>query len=238
MTFAELLSRHAGAAFWRQTQLAELVGSASWGMDLGEGRITIGEHAFPVQLLGSEAEGDRSWLWAWANAASNFPPALLRFAEGLRERGERDGVDELSERSFPIERASGHQIGLLASGLAGDAHAYYRAPYDGGALYVLMQEVPVVGVAEMPAVRVPGLLSQAISAFDLDHRALAMGLLEDAGFSPADRDDVVSGRRGKDVMTVTFDGQGRISGIKGSLAPGASSRKEGLGTRLKGLFGR
>ena len=251
MTFRALLSRHAGAAFWRQQGLAELVGSASWGIDMGEGRLTIGGHAFPIQLLGSEAEGDGTWLWAWANVQSGLPPELVRFSEGLRERGECDGIAELSERSFPIERANGHEIGLVASGLARDGHAYYRAPYDGGALYVLLGDVPVPGAMDVPAVRVPGVLGQVVSTFDLDHRALTTGFLADAGFAPEDRGEVVSGRRGDDVVTVTFDARGRIGGMEGTIAPdeggagaaatdGAGRDREtrpGLGARLRRLFG-
>ena len=236
MTFDDLLSRHAGAAMWRQLALSDIVGDAGWGIDMGEGRLTIGDHAFPIQLLGSEAEGDRTWLWAWANEASNLPEPLLAFARELRARGEREGIGELTERSFPLDRADGHRIGLLASGLAGDGHAYYRAPYDGGALFVLI-EAPVPPVNQVPAVRVAGVLTQTISAFTLDHRAMARGFLEDAGFDvEAERSSIV-GRRGGDVVSIGIDQAGRIGEIKATLVPGQGTAKRGLGARLKGCSG-
>ncbi|WP_345780486.1 DUF6882 domain-containing protein, partial [Xanthomonas sacchari] len=107
----------------------------------GAGRVYFGEDLqFPIQLLGTAAEASASGLWAWANTASNLPPALLANANALRAHGEHEGIAELAAPSSALGEDGGHHIALLAGALRG--RCYYRAPYDGGALFFLLEDVP------------------------------------------------------------------------------------------------
>jgi hypothetical protein len=76
--FDDLFAQHVATAMARQVALADLIGERNWSVDLSAGHATFGDDLrFAIQLLGTESQGDGTWLWAWANAESNLPPALL-----------------------------------------------------------------------------------------------------------------------------------------------------------------
>jgi hypothetical protein len=211
--FDDLFSRYAVSALARQLALADLLGERDWAVDLAAGAATFGNDLrFPIQLLGTESQGDGTWLWAWANTGSNLPPPLLHLAGWMREYGEKAGLAELTERSFPLERADGHRLALLASGLTG--RPYYRGPYDGGALFFHLEGVPPQEVAPERAVTV---ISQAIAAFGMDHRVAVVSFLEQQGWKVSDGEAVDAQHPGGATMHVTFDELGRIARFTGNI---------------------
>ena len=132
--FADDFARLVGSATARQLALGELLGDRPWQVDLEKGTAAFSELVFPIQLLGTEAEGDNTWLWAWANEASSLPESILMSSRQLRALGTTRGPDLLATPSFPLERISGHQLAMVCTGLL-ETGPYYRGPYDGGALY-------------------------------------------------------------------------------------------------------
>ena len=75
---------------------------------------------------------------AWANTQSGIPAPLLRACESLRARGDRDGIPELTAPQLPLDAWDGHLIAMIASALTRECAGYYRGPYDGGAIFVLL----------------------------------------------------------------------------------------------------
>jgi len=216
-SFQTLLARHIGTAFARQMALADLLGERGWRLDLAEGVAHFGDDLhFPVQLLGSAAEDSASWLWAWANTASNLPEHLLVAANALRERGERDGPTELATASLPLED-DGHMIALLAAALS--ARCYYRGPYRGGALFFLVDDVPATVFAPCDDPRVLSLLGQLVAQFPLDHRAMTEGFLDDQGYALQREPGQTVATRGGSRITLSFDALDRLTQLQGSLAP-------------------
>jgi len=216
-SFQTLLTRHIGSAFARQMALADLLGERGWRLDLAEGVAHFGDDLhFPVQLLGSAAEDSASWLWAWANTASNLPEHLLVAATALRERGERDGPAELATASLPLED-DGHTLALLAAALS--ARCYYRGPYRGGALFFLVDDVPATVFAPCDDPRVLSLLGQLIAQFPLDHRAMTEGFLDDQGYALQRESEQTVATRGGSRITLGFDALDRLTQLQGTLAP-------------------
>ncbi|KAF1712308.1 hypothetical protein CSC70_01935 [Pseudoxanthomonas kalamensis DSM 18571] len=217
--FGALLQRHIGTAFARQLALSDLVeGEGGYDLDLHENALRFGDRLkFPVQLLGTESEGDHSWLWAWANTASQLPPELLQASLQLRDLGVRDGIAELSERTFPTTIANGHQLSLLASGVVGNA-CYYRAPYVGGALYLLIQPAPEEVLLPATIERCVSVIPQVISMFEVDHRAMITAFLTDQGFKLKSTTDTLIARRDNSIIDASFDATGRLNNLKGILA--------------------
>ena len=142
----DLCAAHAALSSEKQRALAAALGDGPWRFSIGAGTISLdgGRFVFPIQLLGTQAEESNTWLWAWANEASNFPPDLLTSANRLRQIGLEEGVMELAEPQLdlgsPDDRPwfDGYYLAMAASGLC-QADCYYRAPYEGGALFVLLQ---------------------------------------------------------------------------------------------------
>jgi hypothetical protein len=220
-TFHDLLSQHIGSAFARQLAFADLLGQRNWSLTISEGVVTFGNDLrFPIQLLGTEADGNGTWLWAWANEASNLPDKVLVACNELREFGRRAGVPELTERTFSLDRASGHVISLVASGIIGNC-CYYRGPYDGGALFFLVNNPPADVLRPVPAERAVTVITQVISDFDVSHRPMAESFLRAQGFSLETASGALAASRHGDQITLSFDSVGRIANIGAKLGPRA-----------------
>ncbi|MEU4689465.1 DUF6882 domain-containing protein [Actinoplanes sp. NPDC023714] len=216
--FDELFAQHAATAYARQLALADLIGERDWQLDLTEGVATFGgDLRFPIQLLGTESHVDGSWLWAWANAVSNLPPQLLHLSEWMRSYGSSSSIPELTEPSFPLDRADGAHLALIASGLTG--RCYYRGPYDGGAVFFHLENLPAEIVAPVSPERAFLVVGQVIGAFPLDHRITLLSFLDQQGWSVSDNTPalVVGTHPGGSEMRVEFDDQNRMARISGQV---------------------
>ena len=225
-TFEQLFTEHVGAALGRQLALADVLGDRDWHLDLGSGRATFGRDlTFSVQLLGTEATEDQTWLWAWANEESALPPALLRVAGELRALGERQRIELLAAPSFPTVAITGHEIAMVASGLAGGL-PYYRGPYEGGAVFFVLENGPPAIWGPYGTERVVTVLMQAISGFALDHRAMSRAFLGTQHFRIQESADRWTAQAGDGrQLEIAFDGLGRIANVTalaGAHLPGGS----------------
>jgi hypothetical protein len=215
--FNEALAQHVITAMARQLALADLIGGRNWGVDIPAGTASFGtDLSYSIQLLGTESEQDHSWLWAWANAQSDLPPAVLHAASWLREYGQRSAVAELVEPTFSLDRADGHQLALLASGLTG--RCYYRGPYPGGALFFLLEGVPAEVLAPARPERAVTVITQVLQAFPVDHRAAVQSFLQQQGWRVETAADAVAGHHASgSILRAELDQHGRIIRLGGEL---------------------
>jgi len=89
MTLLDLYHRHVGAAFDRQQRLAEYLDAhgdgGAWGYTVSTAALTFGKAvAFQADLLGSYADDEATWLWAWANRSLQLPATSRAVAEAVR----------------------------------------------------------------------------------------------------------------------------------------------------------
>jgi hypothetical protein len=116
------------------------INGRNWNFDLASGLLSFGyEFCWKTHLLGTESVISNSWLWTWANTSSNIPAHLLVASLALKAYGEQNGIPELTTPQLSLDKIDGHKLALLASGIC-EANAYYRCPYEGGALYVLIMD--------------------------------------------------------------------------------------------------
>jgi hypothetical protein len=213
------LSHCAASALARQTAFADFLGERGWGVDLGAGAVTFGpDLRFPIQLLGTESELDRTWLWAWANEQS-IPPGLLRAAEWLREYGLHNQIQELTQANLLLDHADGHLLAMLSAGLTG--RCYYRGPYDGGALFFLVEGVPPAVLAPVSLERTVTVMTQVLQMYDLDHRTLVENFLSQQGFAVMRTATTISARHPSGSgLQVGLDQLGRIERIQADVHRG------------------
>jgi hypothetical protein len=208
MNFDDIFARCAASATARQLGLGDLLGERSWAVDIGAGTATFDDLKYGIQLLGTEAESDNSWLWAWANEASGLPDLVLSGSRRLRAFGAERGLGMLAERTFSLGKLSGHQVAMVCSTLLGNV-PYYRGPYDGGALYFTLEGVPLPPV---DGPRIVTVLSQVITTFEIDHRLATQSFLSDLGFSittsPTRLDAAAPSGT---TVSIEFDPLGRLS---------------------------
>lgn len=220
-SFTSLLEQHGALAMEKQLALGDLVGHLSWNVDIERGTITFGDlYEFPIQVLGTEAERPGTWLWSWANGASDIPPALLYCAEHLREFGSREGIPVLYSPEWSLEQVNGHLLSMVASGIC-QASAYYKAPYDRGAMFMLMN-APVVALADPPDLaRMINLFMQFISMVEVaDHKHAFESYATARGLSVEHKPDTILAHfNEKQALKATFDQQGRLAELTTTLSP-------------------
>ncbi len=220
---AELLRTHGLRALDKQVHLSDLFDQADWLLDQDAGTITFGGNVVcAAQVLGTQSDASRTWLWAWANPS--VPEAVRRDAELVRSFGERNGIEVFTDAEHRIDPSmSPEMLSLVASELT-DADGYYRGPYEGGAVFVLVR-LP----GEAPR-REPGDVRHVVRTLGLSQLVLTVGLdreavevyLASAGLEVLGEADEVAGR-GPDgaSVTVRFDRLGRIRDVRTTLEPKA-----------------
>ena len=129
----------------RHHHLSCIVSNHAWHFDLPTGTLSFGnQYRWQTQLLGTESEASNTWLWAWGNTESNIPAHLLVTSLALKAYGEQHAIPELTTPQLPLDQIDGHTLC--------EANAYYRCPYEGGALFVLIVPSRIV-IAVFPELR-------------------------------------------------------------------------------------
>ncbi len=220
MNLIQLITQHGASSWDKQACLADCIGDGDWQLSLSTGQITFsGTQSFPVQVLGSEADDAGTWLWAWANTESNLPPNLVQVAEQMQAFGEQQRVAELVAPELNLEDASGHLLSAIACGLCG-ADAYYRGPYTGGAVFLLLDAPVLRRYADNTPMRFIRVFTEFLSAYACDHRPALAAYAAYKGYA-------VTAEAGADVVTLPagavvraeFDTQGRLAKISSTLTP-------------------
>ena len=183
-TFREQLSIYIATAFARQLALEEFLGKHYWSVDIDAATVDFGNgKTYPIQLLGTESESQRNWLWAWANQYNDLPDRILQACNRIRTFGKKNKIAELTDPSVPLSVANGHMLALLSAGVIGNC-CYYRGPYKGGgALFFLVSTPPAPVFAPITLVRAVTTISQVVSQFDVNHRLMVEHFLDAQGFA-------------------------------------------------------
>jgi hypothetical protein len=137
-----------------------------------------------VQILGTESESSDTWLWSWANSASNIPEQQLQAARALKELGEAEGIEELTVSKLPRQRLSSHLLGAVALGVL-NKPAYYRAKTEGSALLCLIDDPTFPALPELKGTELVVTLGDAISNYEFrNHRECVTALLQQLNLTP------------------------------------------------------
>lgn len=214
-----LFAIHTTFAFDRQLLLAELIGDLPWAYDLQTGTLSFGDRfAWQAEVLGTESEETGTWLWAWANEASNIPPDQQAASLKLRVLGEEHGIAVFTEPMVPLDHVDGHAFASIVVG-EGLGKAYYRGPYEGGAAFLLITDEQLLFQVDDPLRRIMTVFPQAIAAMELpDHREALWGYLEHYGFQPRELNgSLVLTQDGQEVLRAEFDEHRRLRELKGTL---------------------
>lgn len=217
--FRQLFSACIGKAYVNQLAFGEqVVKDKDWFIDLKEGFIRFGQDVYPMQLLGSESYISNTWLWGWANS-SGFSSEVLREAIFLKEIGEECDYKEFAEAEMELgDLQGGHVYSSIAAMLSDGNTCYYRCPYDGGAAFVLVKDIPDSVSAPVDLQAFVQAIQQLIRQFELNHRVLVKGwFLQDGIVYREEENLIVAEFDGSQVLEIKFDALDRITGINASL---------------------
>src|SRR5436309_1927441 len=117
-TFMALFHDHVAASYDKQlifNDVLEKIGR-DYNLDAEKGLITFGgTESFAVQILGTESEISKTWLWIWGNETEGVAPESQRAASELRAYGQSHGVPELAIAEFRTSpEAGGHAVAMIA----------------------------------------------------------------------------------------------------------------------------
>lgn len=211
-----LLDEHLLPAFDRQLAFGEIVGDRDWQLDQDAGVLRMGDDmVLPAQVLGTVSEASGSWRWAWAN--DSVAENLTRRAREASAIGRERGIGVLTDADVDLGRIlDGHVLALVVADLLG-VDAYYRCPYDGGEVFVLV-ELSLMGRerAESVSSRAMSVVSQALLGVPVPIRQTAVSnYLRGLGLPVRETDGdlrVVDGPQAR----FRFDRQGRLTEIQGT----------------------
>lgn len=212
----ELIEQHAGLSFEKQLVFGSLIGSNSWQLDMAKETISFGSLEFPIQIIGSLAFNNNSWMWGWANTQSGMPEALLVQSNQLKEIGQQKNIKELKEGHFSVEDGFEHKIGMLACGLF-KTKSYYCANYGQGTLVVTINDDKIPEIEKDRLEKVLTAFPQLISGIALNHKNAFQNYLIDRDLKLNISGNKIQGLRNDKIVVAEFDEQNRLKSLTGEL---------------------
>ena len=224
--FEELWLEHAASSFDKQLQIGDYLDEGwSWTVDTQTSVLALrkksGETAnLPIQMLGSESQQSGTWLWAWANAESELPPSLVAASTQLHDIGEIRKIVEFTNPQFGSEHVTGEKISMIASGML-KARGYFRGPYDGGAIFLVISDFPELPPVSHPIARITTVFPQLLSACTITDQPAAFeayahyyGLV-----TTLEKNTVIAKHAQLGQIVASFDSQCRLVNLKATMEP-------------------
>jgi hypothetical protein len=209
-TLESLFDLHVAAAYDKQEFLRSLVGDRAWGYHVGGGSADFGAgRCWRAQILGTESVEEGTWSWAWGSRTGRVPGELLIAAEKMRRIGFEMGLPQFTRPQVPLEEMNGETAGILASGVLG-GNAYARGEFDGGAMYVLIDDANYPPHIVDPMQRVGERFPRLIRKFSCHHRRALRGYLQYYNLAWREEELRIIAEGSNGVIEARFDYLGRM----------------------------
>ena len=175
----DVFSANLGKMMAIQIACAELVvKNKNWNVDFDKGIIAFGDDEYPLQFLGSEANFSNSWLWAWENI-NGFDEKIISLAKNIKEKGEKLNLEPLTNAEIHItDELNGHNLSIVACGLADENYCYYRGPHSEGAIFVAFNEVDEKVFSPVNTRKFIDITMRCIQQFSLNHKLFIESFLD------------------------------------------------------------
>lgn len=220
MNLTKLLTKHGARSWEKQMYLGKLLGDnpPDWFFSMSDGTLSFGRlFTFSIQLLGTESSLSDTWLWAWANAGSNIPPHLLLAAQQMREYGRQHKISAFTipKRQRLSQQFHGHNLCMIASDICG-AKAYYRGPYEEGALFLLIHDEDYPEDTRHPILRIAFYFPEYIQHNPVpDHAASLQAYCQSHGLNVIEgKVSLTAEHSDGNTLTATFDNAKRLTRIQ------------------------
>ncbi|MFN8613829.1 MAG: hypothetical protein U0931_40220 [Vulcanimicrobiota bacterium] len=219
----DLYETHILMGMRKQRHLGELLGQHSWQYDKASGTMAFPPGpTYQVQVLGTEAAESDSWLWAWANTASAFPPEQLKAANQLRALGQEWGIEEWTTPSVPREKLPAHTLAPIVLGVLG-LPAYYRGAMGPTNLLVVIDDPKFSHPASLKGTDFVATLGDAISNCAIpNHRLAVEKFVEQLGWTPQWQEQTLEVAANDGVRVICrFDDMNRLAKLSTRVPAGA-----------------
>ena len=215
ITIHELFLQNAVITYEKQLVFNELVGERGWDFNMTDGTVSFEEYVFPMQILGTYSEREKSWMWAWANKQSGIPENLLKAAYHLQNFGNQGRINELMSPSFEATENTGHFFGQIAAGIY-NASCYCPVVFKGTHIYVLIDSEMIDEKLANDAPTIVSRFTQAISNMNLDHKVALYYYLTTKGYEVKAMGNNLLATKEDDQILGLFDLNSRLLKINTS----------------------
>lgn len=224
-----LYQRHVAPAFDRQLRFNEFLErkapGADWEYDSETATLSFGKLKFEAPVVGSHAEHNNSWLWAWSNKHLKLTVTNRALGDTVRMLVHRLGVHTLAAPGFSLEPLLGSELTEDAAHVLGmvlsrelDFNAYFLTPYDGGTGLTLIRDKRLAHPERRPLARIMTVFPQVIDALTVyDHRAAFNSYVRDYGLMASDIPGGVRVTHDRGELVAAFDDRNRLTGIEGTV---------------------
>ncbi len=219
-SLTEYLEQYALVSLEKQDKFSRLIGEHTIELDIDSGVIRFisdRDRAIPFQVLGTESANTLTWLWAWSDEQPEIPANLLSSAFQLKEWGERHDVREFSIPSIDLSRADGQMISLIASKVC-NASCYYRDPYEGGSLYVLLFDPTIDAMNPFDRAGLFRNYLDLNSLYDVNYRNALLSYFRAKGLKTIETGRKVTCELESGGQVIAeFDDSGRLQSLNGEM---------------------
>ena len=179
ITWNDVFSANLGKMMAIQIACAEfVVKNKNWNVDFDKGIIAFGDDEYLLQFLGSEANSSNTWLWAWENI-NGFDDKIISLARSIKEKGEKINLEPLINAEIDItDELNGHNLSIVACGLADKNYCYYRGSHSGGAIFVAFNGVDEKVFSSVNTRKFIDITMRSIQQFSLNHKLFIESFLD------------------------------------------------------------
>ena len=225
--FDSLFVQHAMASYAKQLSFADAIeGSGSWSLDLQAGQLAFENGpSFQIGVLGSYAEAAGTWLWVWANKNMDLPSEVTKAAIAMGELGAQKAIPEFQESQIHDGETFCDRLAMIAVGES-NSSAYYRAPYEGGAAYLVIRDNLPDDPERHQLARIQRVIAESISTFEMPHRPAIEAFFKAENLSVTETEplEIMATADGGNLR-IRFDEKDRLTEMKGLLtAPAKPGR--------------
>jgi len=187
--YISLLSGSVGVMRLRQKRFAEIIGHLSWNVDFSCCTIEFGNKQYPISFIGSESHVNNTWMWG-SNNINGFNEDVVRKITNYVNKDEIKLTKEINQVSFKMDSlVNGHYLaGMFAHYEKG---CYYRCSYDGGAAFVLVENLPQEVFKSASVEEITKTISELISELPLNHLLLVKGIFDANAISYKNSDNQI-----------------------------------------------
>lgn len=228
-----LYHRHVAAAYDRQRRLADFLdrnaSGQGWNYTISTATLELGAIRFEAFYLGSHADPDNSWLWAWCNPHLNLTPDNRELGDAIRKLGRDANIPaiaaegQVSCADLLGPAVSPHTAHVIAAVVAGELgfDAYYTIPFEHGRAAAVIRDDRLRADVPNPVARIVTVFPQAISALPVpNHRVAFVAYARWYGLAVKEAPQGVSVlNKGKEVVKAEFDHLQRLTELTGTVGP-------------------
>jgi len=209
----ELVARTAVAGLYLVQSFYEREGSRDWNVDLGTGQLSFtGGGTYAVELLGTTADADQTFQWAWANPSA--APGRFGLADAVRDFGVQHAVHPLDQDRFTAPAPLPLALTCVGLALSGANAGFTPKTDSGNACFLVRLPEPL---APPDLVQLATLISGVVAAFAVPHRLVVLGAGEAWEWPVEPQGDVLVLRHPEGDLRATFDPSGRLEEMSTTL---------------------